>query len=211
MRKIKTREKEKDIKALDKSAVIGQRMKTAFLRSKRNTESLMNDRQNTPTGYAVDQVELAADDLGHDAANAAVSGTKLAIKQGRNLFQRQREKRASEGGQEHTAPAEQAPASEPVDLGRQIPWQGGDSPPVNWLPRYEDTVPKDTIVKCPDADPVSTVERGRDYARKQAMKRTERTRQLQNQAGQSGGLRQIDAGSATTAHRQTESAISMTK
>ena len=50
MRKIKTREKEKDIKALDKSAVIGQRMKTAFLRSKRNTESLMNDRQNTPTG-----------------------------------------------------------------------------------------------------------------------------------------------------------------
>ena len=78
MRKIKTREKEKDIQALDKSggrwegyvdksAVIGQRMKTAFLRSKRNTESLMNDRQNTPTGYAVDQVEFAADDLGHDA------------------------------------------------------------------------------------------------------------------------------------------------
>jgi len=94
MRKIKTREKEKDIKALDKSAVIGQRMKTAFLRSKRNTESLMNDRQNTPTGYAVDHVEL----LGHDAANAAVSSTKLAIKRGRDLFQRQREKRASEGG-----------------------------------------------------------------------------------------------------------------
>lgn len=69
MRKIKTREKEKDIKALDKSAVIGQRMKTAFLRSKRNAESLMDkdDRQNTPTGYAVDQVEFAADDLGHDA------------------------------------------------------------------------------------------------------------------------------------------------
>ena len=98
MRKIKTREKERDIKALDKSAVIGQRMKTAFLRSKRNTESLMNDRQNTPTGYAVDHVELAADDLGHDAANAAVSSTKLAIKRGRDLFQRQREKRASEGG-----------------------------------------------------------------------------------------------------------------
>lgn len=145
----------------------------------------MNDRQNTPTGYAVDQVEFAADDLGHDAANAAVSGTKLAIKRGRDLFQRQREKRASEGGQEHTAPAEQAPASEPVDLGRQIPWQGGDSPPVNWLPRYEDTVPKDTIVKCPDADPVSTVERGRDYARKQAAKRMERTRQIQNRMGQS--------------------------
>lgn len=121
--KNKTREKEKDIKALDKSAVIGQRMKTAFLRSKRNAESLMDkdDRQNTPTGYAVDQVEFAADDLGHDAVNAAASGTKLAIKQGTEFVQRQREKRASEGGREHTTPAEQAPASEPVDLGRQIP------------------------------------------------------------------------------------------
>ena len=211
MRKIKTREKEKDIKALDKSTVIGQRMKTAFLRSKRNAESLMDDRQNTPTGYAVDHVELAADDLVHDAANAAVSGTKLAIKRGRYLFQRQRKKRASEGGQEHTTPAEQATASEPVDLGRQIPRQGGDSSPVKRLPRYGNTLTKDTALGCLDADPVSTVERGRDYVRKQTMKRTERTREIQNQAGQSGGPQQIDAGSATTAYRQTESAINMTK
>ena len=211
MRKIKTREKEKDIKALDKSTVIGQRMKTAFLRSKRNAESLMDDRQNTPTGYAVDHVELAADDLVHDAANAAVSGTKLAIKRGRYLFQRQRKKRASEGGQEHTTPAEQATASEPVDLGRQIPRQGGDSSPVKRLPRYGNTLTKATALGCLDADPVSTVERGRDYVRKQTMKRTERTREIQNQAGQSGGPQQIDAGSATTAYRQTESAINMTK
>ena len=211
MRKNKTREKKKDIKALDKSAVIGQRMKTAFLRSKRNTESLMDDRQNTPTGYAVDQVEFAADDLGHDAVNAAASGTKLAIKQGRNLFQRQWEKRASEGGRKHTTPAEQAPASEPVDLGRQIPWQGDDSPSVNRFPQHGNTFPQNTTVKCPDADPVSTVERGREYARKQTAKRMERTRQIQNRMGQSGGPRQIDAGSAATAHRQTESAINMTK
>lgn len=170
-----------------------------------------DDRQNTPTGYAVDQVEFAADDLGHDAVNAAASGTKLAIKQGRNLFQRQREKRASEGGREHTTPAEQAPASEPVDLGRQIPWQGGDSPPVNRFPQHGNTFPQNTTAKCPDADPVSTVERGRDYARKQTAKRMERTRQIQNRMGQSGGPRQIDAGSAATAHRQTESAINMTK
>lgn len=127
------------------------------------------------------------------------------------MFQRQREKRASEGGAEHTTPAEQAPASEPVDLGRQIPWQDGDSPPVNRFPQHGNTFPQNTTVKCPDADPVSTVERGRDYARKQTAKRMERTRQIQNRMGQSGGPRQIDAGSATTAHRQTESAINMTK
>ena len=96
-------------------------------------------------------------------------------------------------------------------MGRQIPWQGGDSPPVNRFPQHGNTFPQNTTAKCPDADPVSTVERGRDYARKQTAKRMERTRQIQNRMGQSGGPRQIDAGSATTAHRQTESAINMTK
>lgn len=45
MSKIKTREKGKDIKVLDKSAMIGQRMKSAFIRSKRNAEALLDNRQ----------------------------------------------------------------------------------------------------------------------------------------------------------------------
>ena len=45
MSKIKTRETGKDIKVLDKSAVVGQRMKNAFIRSKRNAAALMDDRQ----------------------------------------------------------------------------------------------------------------------------------------------------------------------
>ena len=39
--KIKTREKGKDIKVLGKSAVAGQRMKSAFIRSNKNAEALM--------------------------------------------------------------------------------------------------------------------------------------------------------------------------
>lgn len=74
--KIKTREKGKDIKVLDKSAVVGQRMKSAFIRSKKNAEALMDDRQATPNEYAVDKTELAADDLAHDAANVAASARK---------------------------------------------------------------------------------------------------------------------------------------
>ena len=46
--KIKNREKGNDIKVLDKSAVVGQRMKSAFIRSKKNAEALMDDRQATP-------------------------------------------------------------------------------------------------------------------------------------------------------------------
>ncbi|MDE7171959.1 MAG: hypothetical protein K2O11_08850, partial [Oscillospiraceae bacterium] len=90
MSKIKTREKAtgKDIKVLDKSAVIGQRMKNAFIRSKRNAAALMDDRQATPNEYAEDKVEFAADDLVHDTANMAVSGIKSVVRQGRKLFQR---------------------------------------------------------------------------------------------------------------------------
>ncbi len=113
MSKIKTRETGKDIKVLDKSAVVGQRMKNAFIRSKRNAAALMDDRQATPSEYAEDKVEFAADDLAHDTANVAVSGTKSAVRQGRKLFQRQREKRAAEKRRENTAPTEQAPAPEP--------------------------------------------------------------------------------------------------
>ena len=113
MSRIKTREKGKDIKVLDKSAVVGQRMKNAFIRSKRNAAALMDDRQATPSEYAEDKVEFAADDLAHDTANVAVSGTKSAVRQGRKLFQRQREKRAAEKRRENTTPTEQLPASEP--------------------------------------------------------------------------------------------------
>ena len=107
MSKIKTREKTKDIKVPDRSAIIGQRMKSAFIRSKKNAEALMDDRQATPNEYAADRTGLAADDLAHDAANVAASGTKTAVRQGRKLLQCQREKWAAEKRQENTAPAEQ--------------------------------------------------------------------------------------------------------
>ena len=49
MSKIKTREKSRDIKLLDKSAVAGQRMKDAFIRSKDRAADLTDRRQESPT------------------------------------------------------------------------------------------------------------------------------------------------------------------
>ncbi len=43
MAEIKTREKFKGIKALDKAAVAGERMKRAFVRSKDQAENLLDD------------------------------------------------------------------------------------------------------------------------------------------------------------------------
>ena len=146
MREIKTREKVKDIKVLDKSAVVGQRMKNAFIRSKRNAAALMDDRQTTPSEYAEDKVEFAADDLAHDTANVAVSGTKTVVRQGRNLFQRQREKRAAEKRRENTAPTEQAPAPEPSQGTApegQTPQRHSGTAPEGRLPRQRIEPPRD--------------------------------------------------------------------
>ena len=146
MSKIKTREKGKDIKVLDKSAVVGQRMKSAFIRSKRNAAALMDDRQATPSEYAEDKVEFAADDLAHDTANVAVSGTKTAVRQGRKLFQRQREKRAAEKRRENTAPTEQAPAPEPSQGTApegQTPQRHSGTAPEGRLPRQRTDPPRD--------------------------------------------------------------------
>ena len=96
MSRIKTRKNAKDVKLLDKSAAVGQRMKNAFVRSRRDAAALADDRQASPNEYAGDKVEYAADELIHDTANVAVFGTKSAGRQGRKLFQRQREKKAEE-------------------------------------------------------------------------------------------------------------------
>jgi len=146
MSKIKTRETGKDIKVLDKSAVVGQRMKNAFIRSKRNAAALMDDRQATPSEYAEDKVEFAADDLAHDTANVAVSGTKTAVRQGRKLFQRQREKRAAEKRRENTAPTEQVPAPEPSQGTApegQPPQRHSGTAPEGRLPRQRTDPPRD--------------------------------------------------------------------
>lgn len=144
MSKIKTREKEKYIKVLDKSALIGQRMKSAFIRSKQNVKALVDDQQSAPNEYAVDEAELAADDLIHDAANMAASGTKTTVRLGRRLFQRQWKKRTAKKHRENTAPSEQPYSLEPgqgTDLEGRLPLRRANTVPDRQrLLRYRRTV-----------------------------------------------------------------------
>ena len=222
MSKIKTRETGKDIKVLDKSAVVGQRMKNAFIRSKRNAAALMDDRQTTPNEYAEDKVEFAADDLVHDTANVAVSGTKSAVRQGRKLFQRQREKRTAEKRWENTAPTEQAPAPEPsqgtAPEGQTPQRHSGTAPERQPTPaqaqrsglRWErrssgmselcPTGRSEGYGACDDA-------RGRTFAKKQAAKWAERKQQVKNRAVQSDRLPQVKPQDAAKAPHQVETAV----
>ena len=64
MPEIKTRERVKDIKTLDKSAVIGQRMKAAYIRSKERGVGKRETEESSPAGYAEDKVQDAINEGG---------------------------------------------------------------------------------------------------------------------------------------------------
>lgn len=214
MSKIKTREKGKDIKVLDRSVMIGRRMKSAFMRSRREMEALMDDRQATSNEYATDKIELAADDLAHDAANVAASGTETAVWQGRKLFQRQREKWSAEKRQENTAPAEQSHSPGPaqgIAPDGQIPQRsGGTAPERQRLPQHKRMMehpPTQAGIELPTDTTSSYVERGRGFARKQA----ERKQQVKKQAVPSDRMPQIKTPNAVQAPRQAELPVKRVK
>ena len=214
MSKIKTREKTKDIKVLDRSAIIGQRMKSAFIRSKKNAEALMDDRQATPNEYAADKTGLAADDLAHDAANVAASGTKTAVRQGRKLLQCQREKWAAEKRQENTAPAEQSHSPGPAQGSapdRHTPQRsGGTVPERQRLPQHKcmmEHPPTQAGIERPTDTTISYVERGRAFAKKQA----EWNQQVKNQTVPPDRTPYIKSPDAVQASRQKELPVKTAK
>ena len=214
MSKIKTREKTKDIKVLDRSAIIGQRMKSAFIRSKKNAEALMDDRQATPNEYAVDKTELAADDLAHDAANVAASGAKTAVRQGRKLFQRQREKWAAEKRHENTPPIEQSHSPEPAQGiapdGHTPQRNGGTALEHQRHPQHKrmaERPPTQADIERPTDTTSPYVERGRAFAKKQA----ERKRQIRDRAVPSDQPSRIKTSNSTQVPRQAELSVKTAK
>ena len=219
MSRIKTRENAKGVKVLDKSTVASQRMKDAFIRSKRSAAALADNRQDTPDEYAGDTVEYAADDLIHDTANVAVSGTKTVVRQGRNLFLRQREKKTAAERRENAVPTEPTPSPEiypnTVPEGR-LPRQRTDAVPEEKRPvplqstsERRRPIVYDTGVEHTDNTADMVVEQGRALAQNQAAKRAEHERQVKNTAVQSvrPTQPQTKAPVVSSAPQQTETAV----
>ena len=90
MGRIKTRESTKDIKVLDKAAVISERMKTALVRSKDQAENLMDDGQISPSEYAEDKIRYAAEDVTDQVWHEVSSQTKKAIEKGKEAHREHR-------------------------------------------------------------------------------------------------------------------------
>ena len=88
--RIKTRESVKDIKILDKAAVVSERMKTALVRSKDQAENLMDDGQISPSEYAEDKIRYAAEDVTDQVWHEVSGQTKKAIEKGKEAHREHR-------------------------------------------------------------------------------------------------------------------------
>ncbi len=208
MSKIKTRETVKNVKAIDKAAIAGERMKNAFIRSKNSTENLMDDRQITPSEYAEDKVLYAVEDMSHEAAHLAGSGIKTAANKGKEAFQRHRTERAAEdlrqrgSGTQPQAPAQAVPeqpqsttTGTPTPTVKQwvsTPEARSDNrsrpphpaqhypPQAKPIPQgYQSVSAESGTTPYSDADRM--VEQGRQLAKKKTKQRAETGRQIKQQ------------------------------
>lgn len=73
MAEIKTREKSKGIKALDKAVVAGERMKRPSSALRIRQENLLDDGQISPSEYAEDKVRYMAEDTAGRSATRQAS------------------------------------------------------------------------------------------------------------------------------------------
>ena len=105
MADIKTREHSRDIKVLDKSLVAGERMKSAFIRSKNQAKNLAEDGDASPTEYAEQRIEYVVSDTVREVGHEAKSQIDQRIEQGRNAY---RERRIEAKAEKKTQKVEEA-------------------------------------------------------------------------------------------------------
>lgn len=97
MADIKTREIVKDVKVIDKAAVAGERMRSAFVRTKEQTENLMDDGQVSPSEYAEDKIRYTVEDTTREVGRELKNTAKKTVEKGREAHQRYKEtKRAAD-------------------------------------------------------------------------------------------------------------------
>ncbi len=95
---IKTRDVVKStVKAIDKSSTAAQRMKDAYIRTKRKAENSAHSAEDSPSEYAADRVSEGAETVLHETGHQfhqqgkkAVISAKENISQAKSHFQRER-------------------------------------------------------------------------------------------------------------------------
>lgn len=166
MSRIKTRESVRNIKVLDQSAIVGQRMKNAFIRTKEKAAGLSEDRQGTPNEFAEDTLLYAAEDIAVDITSLAGHRAKKAAQKRREEFPHRR----TETVQAKRGEVDRRISFEETYIGSRSAQFCEGAP--RQIPYDNSSIPKQ-----PDS-----VERGRELAIKQSEKRLETVRYRRDRA-----------------------------
>ena len=183
MGRIKTRESTKDIKVLDKAAVVSERMKTALVRSKDQAENLMDDGQISPSEYAEDKIRYAAEDVTDQVWHEVSGQTKKAIEKGKEAHREHRNEKRIHKNEERVRRYEEelrrgAPSRTPrEDAARQAARQNTEATRTSIRSR-----------------------------RNQTIKSAERTERTIKQSARSAGKQTVKAGAKGTV-KSTERAV----
>lgn len=91
MPKIKIRETVKDVKVIDKAAVAGERMRNAFVRTKDQTQNLMDDGQTSPSEYAEDKIRYALEDTSREVGHEVKRGADRTVDRAKEVRRQYKE------------------------------------------------------------------------------------------------------------------------
>ena len=100
MKEIKTRDKVKDIRTLDRAANVADRMKNAYVRTKEQGEQTQQTDADSPIGYAEDRATESTHDVARETGHKLHhQGKRFSEKTRRNIKERHTQKDTSESKQ----------------------------------------------------------------------------------------------------------------
>lgn len=186
--KVKTKEQVKSVKALDRAAVAGERMKNAYIRTREKAVRNREDRQNSPTEYAEERVQEYARSMARNTVRTARFGGKVIRQKGQVILQRYQDSRDE-------APPTECDFTTPKGAIYKDSFFQGDTPlssrpnPMaqkQQYQRYFHRIKKTPAQDISDGETISPyaptpnliTERGREFAKKQAAKRSKITREI---------------------------------
>ena len=88
--------REKTVKTFDRAADLADRIKKPFLRTAEQAQSLSNNEQSTPSEYAGNKVEYAAEDITSETGHTVIDTGKRAYRSGKSAIRNAREKNMTE-------------------------------------------------------------------------------------------------------------------
>ena len=186
--KVKTREQVKSVKALDRAAVAGVRMKNAYVRTKEKAVRNREDRNNTPTGYAGERVQEYARRMARNAVRTVRFGGKAIKQKGRVIFQRYRNSRDGTPPAEHDFTSPKGVTYKEVPFGEDAPLSSRQNPAAQrqqyrrYFYRLKKPLPQERLEE-PEVSPYApapnlVTEQGREFAKKQSAKHSKLVREI---------------------------------